>query len=534
MNIKKERDRFVALAFCRSDVLLELDTDARVVFVGGASESLLGETMQSMQQKPLCDFISDEDKPLVRAVLLAARKRGRFEDIRVRFRNASRPVSFAGYVLNDLGGHYYLSLSRLTSPHKKIVDGVSGLLDSGSYNQKLKELVSRQPLPPGSQVTMIELREFDDLRSRLDETAGKNLFNTIGSTLRVNSIDGDAAAALSENRYSLVHGTGVAVDDLKQQITNMTRDADPLGKGVEIGTASIPVSNELEHGASPEDLANGLVFAINKFRNAKDSTFTIENLTLNMKQLVHQASETVLGFRKIVRDNAFEIAFQPIASIADDKIHHYEALVRFDKDEGSTSPYETVIFAEETGLISDFDMAMLRKVVDRMSGAPRDGSICAAVNISGKSLLSSKYQTGLFEIFDLYPWTQRSLMFEITESSKIGNLDDAGEVIKKIRAHGYKVCLDDFGAGAANFEYLSTLDVDIVKFDGPVVRNAYKVSKGRAFLKALSNLCRDLGVETIAEMIEDEAMYQFAKDCGVMYVQGYFIGKPAPDFITSP
>ncbi len=120
-------------------------------------------------------------------------------------------------------------------------------------------------------------------------------------------------------------------------------------------------------------------------------------------------------------------------------------------------------------------------------------------------------------------------MFEITESSRMSDLESANNFIQSLRGRGYHVCLDDFGAGAASFQYLSVLDVDVVKLDGSAVKNAQKAAKGRAFLSALTELCRRMNVETIAEMVDTEETLDFCRDCGCNYVQGFLFGKPSPD-----
>ena len=126
-----------------------------------------------------------------------------------------------------------------------------------------------------------------------------------------------------------------------------------------------------------------------------------------------------------------------------------------------------------------------------------------------------------------HAWVREKLLFEITESSRMADLDTANGFIQGLRKAGHHVCLDDFGAGAASFQYLSTLDVDVVKLDGSAIRNAQKGPKGRAFLTALSALCKSLGVETIAEMVDrDEGLF-FVRECGVNFVQGFLFGKPS-------
>jgi len=168
-------------------------------------------------------------------------------------------------------------------------------------------------------------------------------------------------------------------------------------------------------------------------------------------------------------------------------------------------------------------------VVQWLAKAPRQQNVSVAVNLSGNSVTSLPYIAGLHGLLKENPWTRNRLMFEITESARMEDLTAASRFIQGLRGEGYEVCLDDFGAGAANFQYLSTLEVDVVKLDGSAVRNAQRAVKGEAFLKALVNLCRNLGVATIAEMIDDKKGLAFVRNCGVDYVQGYLFGKPSQD-----
>ena len=112
-------------------------------------------------------------------------------------------------------------------------------------------------------------------------------------------------------------------------------------------------------------------------------------------------------------------------------------------------------------------------------------------------------------------------MFEITESARILDLEHANEVIQDLRKRGFHVCLDDFGAGEAAFDYLRELDVDFVKIDGKYVKDAASNSRDKAFLIAMSGLCHDLGITTIAEGIENEEILDFLRGCGITYGQGY-------------
>ena len=103
-------------------------------------------------------------------------------------------------------------------------------------------------------------------------------------------------------------------------------------------------------------------------------------------------------------------------------------------------------------------------------------------------------------------------------------------VIQRLRTTGHAVCLDDFGAGAAAFQYLRALEVDVVKIDGMYVREALQSQTGKPFLKAMAGLCRDLGVGVVAEMVEDKSVVSFLLECGIQFGQGILFGEPSLDF----
>ena len=102
-------------------------------------------------------------------------------------------------------------------------------------------------------------------------------------------------------------------------------------------------------------------------------------------------------------------------------------------------------------------------------------------------------------------------------------------MIQEIRSRGFQFCLDDFGAGAASFDYLNALDIDVVKFDGPVVRRACASDKGRDMLSSMAKMCSGNGVHTVAEMVEDEEAANKLFYCGIDYGQGWHFGKPNTD-----
>lgn len=527
--------RFRSLAYCWADILFELDSGGTIVFADGVTVPVLGKPPDAIVGMRIESIVSPEDRTLFRQLLRVADRRGRIDGAAIRLegaRGTTPPLTLAGHRLGE-NSHFFLAL-RMGLPGEEAEpladdrDEETGLFDSGAFAevaaQRMKKL---RASGEDVKMTLVSLGNLEKLRGRLDRAAERSLMSTVGACFLANSVDGDSAARIDDDRYGLVHDAGLDVSEFKDELLNVTRDADPTGVGVEVEAATIHVP---QSGISEEDMAKSLVFVVNRFRDAKGGDFSIKSLSSNIETLMQEAHDSVDSFKRVVADASFDLAFQPIVDSQSGQIHHYEALSRFRNARTGESPYRHITFAEETGMIAEFDLAVVDKAIEWLGKWPRNKTrYKIAVNISGHSVGSDMYVTSLHQRLKQNDWVRDKLLFEITESSRMADLDAANSFIQGLREAGHHLCLDDFGAGAASFQYLSALDVDVVKLDGSAIRNAQKGPKGRAFLTALSALCQSLTVETIAEMIDREDGLFFVRDCGVDYVQGFLFGHPSPD-----
>lgn len=534
-DYKAERDRFAKFSFCWADLLFEVDQHLNVLYSEGATKAFFGRDKDELVGSSFRDVIAPADIPMVgqelKKVLQTA---GRINEKVIRVVGPDGSLlwmSMSAYCLEPGKGKLYVGL-RLASPEAKAAALTvgraenGGLFDGSSFAELAADRLKKiQSAGENAEVTLVSIPAIKELQDRLDDQSNDVLSRQVGELLKANSVGGDSAAKVGEGQYSILHASGTNVGDMVKQIEVLTKKVDPTGQGVGVESATIPGDAA---GMSEEDLAKGLLYTLNKFRDS-DQGVDIRSLTTNMSAMVDAAAQEVTAFKQVVALSEFYVALQPIVHIQTGEIHHYEALCRFDAKPGE-SPFQTITFAEETGLIHEFDLAMARKVVEWLGKFPRNSEkYRAAVNVSGFSIGKPTYVDALMKMLKENSWTQGKLMFEITESSRMSDLEAANNFIQGLRKRGYHVCLDDFGAGAASFQYLSVLDVDVVKLDGSAVKNAQKAAKGRAFLSALTELCRRMSVETIAEMVDTPDTLNFCRDCGCNYVQGYLFGKPSPE-----
>jgi EAL domain-containing protein (putative c-di-GMP-specific phosphodiesterase class I) len=533
----RDRGSIAPFAFCWADILLSIDPDGQIVFAAGASEPVLGQKPDSLLGLSLVSLVAPADRALLSQALRQGRKEGRTPERVVRVMRGRNmvPVKLAGYCLGLDRGDMHLGLRAATDLDKPDAPPAATMIEqdrklfaeTAAANVKIAQASGIE----SPEVSLISLSGLESLKAKLSEAGRQELDDSVTSLLRRTSFGGETVTKLGAEKFGLVHASDSILPETLEALEELTRSFDPAGKGAKAEGATVGTSTD---GITEEDLARGLLAAMNTFQNSSAGALNMQTLVANFDNLMADATNQLGVLRNALAKGQFKVALQSILNAQTGELHHYEALCRFDAIP-KTSPAGLITFAEQTGLITEFDLAMAKKVIEWLGQFPRNSDRRhVAVNVSGSSVMSQQYIDGLRALLAANPWTQGKLMFEITESSRMADLEAANHFIGELRAMGYKVCLDDFGAGSASFQYLSALDVDVVKIDGSAVKNAMVSRKGRGFLSALTELCRRMNVQTVAEMIDDVANLRFVRDCGCEYVQGYLFGKPATDYRELP
>ena len=538
-GIRGERDRFVAFAFCTADILLELDSKYHITYAGGATVALTGKPSGGLIGTSVFDLVPASEEPIFRRLLDRAAAGARLEQTGLHVVGTSGhalPLTLGGYYLPDLGGHYFLSL-RMEEGRPPVLalqdaarDFETGLLSAAKFSAtgaaRLREALSRGD---SATFTVLDLDGLNDLRERLNAESRGELMTTLGSVLRESSLGGDTAATLGDELYGVLHETAFDVKGLESRIDELVVSMDPEHRGVTVKTAAVSMGNT---GLDGVDAARAFVHAVKRIEKIEGENFNLESMTDGLSQHMEETVRRIGSARVVITTRAFDVAFQPIVDLESRRVHHFEALVRF-RDGGEISPFQFVHFAEQVGMVCEFDIAMCRRVIGWLEKAHKAGMDHAvAVNLSGRSMSSGEFISDLLRLLAANGWATGRLMFELTESANIEDLGKTNAVMQKLRKSGFRVCLDDFGAGESAFHYLRALDVDMVKIDGSYVREASAESKDRYFLKSISGLCADLKISTIAEMVEQEKTINLLRTCGIKFGQGYLFGRPSLDINT--
>jgi EAL domain-containing protein (putative c-di-GMP-specific phosphodiesterase class I) len=245
---------------------------------------------------------------------------------------------------------------------------------------------------------------------------------------------------------------------------------------------------------------------------------------------------------KALEDNLFCLYAQPIADSRRTNTFHYELLLRMKDDRGQAiAPGAFIPAAERYNLMPEIDRWVVRKLFSTLSAHfqiqkkdsdSRTSSTWYAVNLSALSLNDEGFFEFLQQQFAQYQIPPETICFEITETAAIANLSKAAKFIRNLKKLGCSFALDDFGSGMSSFTYLKNLPVDYLKIDGHFVKNLTNDPVNAAMIEAINRIGHLMGLKTIAEFVENDAIREQITAIGVDYVQGYGIAKPHPFELT--
>lgn len=528
---KKQRDRFVAFAFASADLFLEVSSEGKVVYALGASKGLTGFDDTEIIGRKWLELFSVYDQAQLLHLYESAKPGKRWGPVLIDLNEliSKRKAVLTGIKMPGNRNFYItLGLSNLLMGKMFGNAGKKGngeLLTRETFLEQAKDtLETAKSLGQDVDMTLFDFAPTEEDRRRMGENNWNNMLGSIASFLQSQSIDGNAAAEIADGRYTVIHEKDVDGDFIRDRLQALAQENDPTGNGVEVHAKTI--SSDLST-MSDHDAARALVYTINEFER-KGTKLTIESLNSGFASYAEANAQKLKEFQAIIQRLDFSLFFQPIVDLDTLEVSHYEMLSRFNK--GDTM--EWIMFGEDMGMAADFDLAVCERAINYISFKGGGSRTKFSLNLSGQSVENSSFFEKLEQQLAKGKNLHERLMFEITESSNINDLDKVNRFVERLQRMGYIIALDDFGAGSASFQYLQTLKVDMVKIDGKYIRKIMTSQRDAAMVKNMVRMCKDLGVSVVAEFVEEREQANRLREMGVKYGQGYLFGKaePAPTF----
>lgn len=267
-------------------------------------------------------------------------------------------------------------------------------------------------------------------------------------------------------------------------------------------------------------LSEGAYYALKKGLERKEAiTEFKEETTLNRIEFYEQVTVSKLIAESLKSKNVVPF-FQPIYD-KDGKIRKYETLMRIKRGNDIITPGVFLPIAKKINKYKDLE----KELIDQAFKLVAERKINVSVNLSVSDVVSSEMRNFILEEIQKYD-IGKYIIFEIVEDEDITQADAMLDFVKKAKAYGIRIAIDDFGSGFSNFTHILKMNPDYLKIDGSIIKDIVSDERSQAMLKAIVNFASELKLKTIAEFIHNKETYDYCRNNGVDEFQGFFLSEP--------
>ncbi len=292
--------------------------------------------------------------------------------------------------------------------------------------------------------------------------------------------------------------------------------------GASVGVAMLQAGEDTGHILARADAA--CYFAKRRGRNRAE-LWRQEHAAI---QAQGEEMEWIGRLERYFAEGRFELWRQRILPVNGSGEAYYEVLLRPRNEQGEvSSPSSLLTAAERYGLAPSLDRWVLRRLFAYLRDHPED-TAHYAVNLSGQTISDPLFIDVVKESLKTFGIPPQRILFELTETAVVHDIDAARHFIAAMRELGCAFCLDDFGSGLSSFAYLKGLEASTLEIDGAFVRNLDSEPLDYVIVNAIAQIGRDLGIKTVAEFVENAAILEKLREIGVDYAQGYHLHQPEP------
>jgi diguanylate cyclase (GGDEF)-like protein len=376
----------------------------------------------------------------------------------------------------------------------------------------------------------MDVDRFKEVNDTLGHHSGDLLLEELGTRLRGALRQSDTVARLGGDEFGIVLPTAQTVGDLAE-VADRIRDALrepfvmqglPLAVEGSIGGALVPLhASDVETVIQRADVA----MYVAKTANTDFEVYDASHDEYDPSRL------TLIGeLRRALEGKEIVLYFQPKAALRGGEVRGAEALVRWrHPDRGLLGPDEFIPLAQHTGLIRPLTLFVIDAALEQCSRWSRDGfELRVAVNLAMRNLLDLSFPDDVAALLAKWRVPPERLELEITESTIMGDPFRARQVLQRLDSMGVRLSIDDFGTGYSSLGYLKRLPVSEIKIDKSFVLNMTNDENDAVIVRSTIDLGRNLGLEVVAEGVENAEAWRNLELYGCDIAQGYYLSRPVP------
>ena len=444
----------------------------------------------------------------------------------------------------DLGGkHYYTAVVENISQRKAMIenlqrlaehDSLTGLYNRHFFTEELEKFVLRKRRGDTnhSALLYIDLDNFKYINDTMGHLAGDQLIVEAGSLLKSRTRDTDVLARLGGDEFAILlyRADPLKLEDVAESFRKQFEeyifkfDGQIVDVGCSIGATVLDESID-----SKEQLLAKADFACHEAKRLGRNQIHV--YVPEDDAGVSSMSNDIGWTRRIkhaLENDRFVLAQQPIYNIGTGENNYYEILIRMlDENDNLIMPSGFLPAAERFSLMTQIDAWVIRHSMKYMETQSQVGNdIRLSINLSASSVEDENILNLIRDSINEFNINPANLIFEVTETIAMGNLQKASSMLRHLQELGCKTALDDFGIGYSSFAYLKDLPVDVVKIDGSFVRDIATDSLHHAMVRSINDIAHEMGKQTVAEFVENQSALAILSNLKVDFGQGYHLGKP--------
>ncbi len=554
-DMKSERERAEVTLHSIGDAVITTNVNGEIEYMNHVAESLTGWSLDDAKNKPVQNVFRIEDldtgEPIHdvvksclydgisinKSILSLASRHGEKKDIESSISpilNTSGNAEGVVIVFHDETQRRQL---EKTIKHQAAHDPLTNLLNRDAFDIRLSDHVYDAKNNNKHHVLCyLDLDRFKLINDTAGHSAGDQCLIQVTSLIQSCIRSNDVLGRLGGDEFGLIlknctqKGAMKIAGNITRIISEMKFNWDGCDYSLGVSIGINPLSKNSQDAADALRKADLACYTAKDHGKGQVYTYEEED-----SELIRRQEETYWATRisEAIENNRLQLYAQPIVALKNKKLQkrHVEILIRLlDENNNLISPNAFIPAAERYNLMHLIDRKVIFETfsfINKYSG--KDENITHySINLSGNTLDDKEIISYIENTAKKFKIDARLICFEITETAAIKNLRKAKTLIKTLKASGFKFALDDFGSGLSSFQYLKNFPVDYLKIDGSFVSDMVNNNIDHAMVAAINEVAHIMGIETIAEYVENDQIIKKLRDLNVDYGQGYGIEQPKP------
>nr|WP_245472085.1 EAL domain-containing protein [Rhizobium jaguaris] len=414
---------------------------------------------------------------------------------------------------------------NLINSRNALQDQLTGLANRRSFFRELQDLLQQRPEEPPI-IGLVDLDGFKPVNDVFGHAAGDLVLKQTAERFVALMGGKGTIARLGGDEFGVIFPRDLSrncVSDMAQAFCAALREPyDVPGGSIRIsGSCGIVVPEGGGHTA--EQLYEKADFALYQVKSRRSGS--VEFFSHDLEEILQQRHLIELELQSDNFARELSLEYQPIVDLDDGHVVAFEALARWNSARlGRVSPDAFVPAAERTAVIGKMTRILFAEALQALSIMPLP--LRMSFNLSARDICDHETSMALLAMIHAAKIDPRRIEFEITETALLSDFDTAYEVIGLLRAAGITIALDDFGTGFSSLSHVHRLEFDKIKIDKSFVMQFDRDVRCMNITRSVANLCRNLGIASVAEGVESAAIAEALHAFGVRLAQGYHFSRP--------